>query len=240
MKKFLLLRAKRKLVLESRRAFTLIELLAVIVIMGIMLAIVAPAIVGTMNSSRLTQGGDELYSLISQAQQIASTRGRPIEVRFYKETTSDAGEVSGYRGIMIVSRYEQGESNPSDLTSPLVAPLSVVEFGGMTTLPRGVLITESGQTSTLITNAPLQPATEAAPLKILKAGKLETFSLSDWGAYRGFLCMPEGTNLSPAAGTKWFLTLVADQNLTSSPADLKNFVTIQIDAVTARLSLYRP
>lgn len=65
-------------------AFTLLELLLVISIIGILSVLVAPAINTVMNGSRATQSGDKILALLNQAKQTALTTNHPVEMRFYQ------------------------------------------------------------------------------------------------------------------------------------------------------------
>jgi uncharacterized protein (TIGR02596 family) len=229
-------------------AFSLIELLAVVVIIGLMFAVVVPSMLSALNATRLTQSGDEVFGMINQAQQLASSKGRPIEVRFYRSGTGsagslgDGGEVNGYTGVMVVAYYLAGEPDPDNMARPLAAPISVVEFGGIIKLPSSVLIHE-GDLSTLISDAPVKEvgASSGAQMKVRRSTGLVDFALASiFTSYSSFLCLPEGTNLSPAGNKRWFVTLVSERDVDSAAAKIKNFVTIQIDPVTGLLSLYRP
>lgn len=238
---------------RSNKAFTLIELLAVIVIIGLLLALTMPSMISAINATRLGQAAQEVYGVLAQAQQLASSKGRSVEVRFYRIGTGSTGEmgsdgqVTGYRGIMVLTHYLTGESDPANPAVALTAPMSVVELGGVVKLPASVVINETAALSSLITNAPSgsNASVSGAVLKVRTTSQsgtsLSVFNLpSTYGAYSAFLCLPESTNLNPDANQKWFLTLVGDRDGTSGAADLKNFATIQIQAVTGMLSLYRP
>src|SRR5688572_6612010 len=66
------------------RAFSLIELLVVCAIIGVIIGFTIPAVTTMMRGSQLTQGSQVLTDQLSLARQLALTRNRPVEVRFYK------------------------------------------------------------------------------------------------------------------------------------------------------------
>lgn len=234
--------------LHERRGFSLIEMLVVLVIMGMLFAVVVPTMVEALNGTRITQSGDEFYGLISQAQQMSSAKGHPVEVRFYRAgdggesgSTDEQGDTIGYRGLIILSHYFAGEPNPDNLAVSLTSPLSVAEFGGIHSIPTSFVINEG--LSTLINDAPIKGTGSggAGAIKVRTSTGLTDLNLpSNWGEYVGFLCLPEGTNLNPGDDQRWYLTFVEARNATAAAAGLKNFYTIQIDPVTGRLSAYRP
>jgi uncharacterized protein (TIGR02596 family) len=75
-------------------AFTLIELLVVVAIMGLLLALVAPAVVPMMQSSNMNKAAEMISDELNFARQTALTQNRDVEVRFYKlPSPSNAGDL---------------------------------------------------------------------------------------------------------------------------------------------------
>ena len=74
----------RNFVFRSAAAFTLIEMLVVIVVIGLLLATAAPSLLGSMNASRVTQAGETIAGFLSNAQSRANGNSRPVEIRFYR------------------------------------------------------------------------------------------------------------------------------------------------------------
>lgn len=226
--------------------FTLIEMLAVLGIIGVVAAIAAPAVLGVINSTRLSQAGDEISGLISQAQQIAVSESRPVEVRLYRLRDNRAvgdDAMARYRGIMIVKYYQAGEPDPRVASGvSLTSPLAVADFGGIYRLPNGIEIAESKTLSSFMDLPEVQAAggggSESAEIVIKRGTQFDAMELPEAVAYRSFLCLPESTDLS--ASDTWFVTLVQNNERERSPSELKNFYTIQIEPVTGRLMSYRP
>lgn len=224
--------------------FTLIEMLAVLGIIGVVAAIAAPAVLGIINSTRLSQAGDDVAARISQAQQIAVSESRPVEVRFYSlrdKTAADDG-VFQYRGVMIVKYYQPGEADPTNPGQILGSPLAIADFGGIYRLPNNVLMSESLELSSLM-RLPEVGARGAgsgaqAELRTRINGRYEIMDLPEARSYRSFLCLPETTDLN--AGQQWFVTLINSGDENRGPSDLRNFYTVQIEPITGRLMSYRP
>jgi uncharacterized protein (TIGR02596 family) len=228
------------------RAFTLIEMLAVLGIIGVVAAIATPAVLGVINSTRITQAGDELSGLISQAQQIAVSESRPVEVRMYRMRDGRAvgdDAAARYRGIMIVKYYQAGEPDPRTATGiALSSPLAVADFGGIYRLPSGVEIADSTTLSSMMdlpeVAASGRGGRDSAEIVTKRGSEFTTMDLPEAVAYRSFLCLPESTDLS--ASDTWFVTLIQNSERERSASELKNFYTIQIEPVTGRLMSYRP
>ncbi len=227
------------------RAFTLIELLAVIGIIAVVASIATPAVLGVISSTRLTQAGDELAGLISQAQQAALSESRPVEIRFYR--LRDAKQVgedaeSRYRGVMLVKYYQPGETDPrSNTGAPLAAPLAIAEYGGIHRFPGGIEIAQSQLLSSLMSlneTSSSGAGAGAAEIVVKRDGVYETFTFPEADNFRAFLCLPEGTDLN--VDERWFVTLVQNNDRNKQPAELKNFYTVQIEPATGRLMTYRP
>jgi uncharacterized protein (TIGR02596 family) len=75
---------------RSRRAFSLVELLAVIGLMLLMLSLAVRPIASLMESSRITDAGQLVVDQISLARQIASARNCPVEVRLIRMGSSSS------------------------------------------------------------------------------------------------------------------------------------------------------
>lgn len=71
----------------GRSAFTLVEMLAVLAVMGLLMALVVPATSGIMSGFSLTQQGQELTDKLSLCRQLAMTQNRETELRIVKTGT---------------------------------------------------------------------------------------------------------------------------------------------------------
>lgn len=226
--------------LKSRTnlGFSLIELLAVVLIIGLLMAASAPFYQGSMVALRLASDGAQFESMLSSAQQSASAEGRNIEVRFYKYTDPQQLGVARYRSIVLLRYYQVGETNPDPKSNgaPLTSPLAVI-MGDTHTFASGIVMSENSSMSTLLGSG--TPPGVSVQTKILTNTGLENWSYPVNGAnYHSFVLRPEGTSLDP--NSKWFVTLVADRDEEGSPGEAKNFYCIQIDPVNGRVTSYRP
>jgi len=116
-------------------AFSLIELLTVVAILGIMATLVIPAVGSILRGSNLNRGGQMISDQLFMARQEAVSKNRDVEVRFYNLTN---GMFPGWRGIQLW-RIEQTPTGPVTNSSSRV-----------TVLPDGIVMA-SNSLSPLIT-----------------------------------------------------------------------------------------
>ena len=73
-------------VLKKNRGFTLVEMIAVAVIVGIVAALAAPSLLGVLNQTRVKEGVGQVESAIREAQKQARRRGRTCKIKFVTRT----------------------------------------------------------------------------------------------------------------------------------------------------------
>lgn len=131
------------------KAFSLLELLAVVAIVAIMAVLTMPALRSISRAQDMTRAGAILVEQIEKAQQLATSRARPSEIRFYHFQLPGQPDAQ-YRAIQVFSFDERGEMaspafpsvmlpggvalHPLDKFSPI---LSQAPRSGMSTLPGG-------------------------------------------------------------------------------------------------------
>ena len=223
-----------------RSAFSLIELIVVISIIAIIATFTVPAATTILRGTALTQASQTLTDQISLARQLALSKNRTVEVRFYAygdpeapgedfatrpSTTAPVSTVdskSQFRAIQLFEVLESGVAVPIDSSKLQRLPVSVVIEPNITF-------------SSLITT-PLKEPAKTDPS--LPRGVGQNY------VYASFRFQQDGsTNLSPSS--TWFVTI---RNLTDTPIGGKmenakgpiNFFTIQIDPVSGAVKGFRP
>ncbi len=243
-----LLYNRRSAAASKRDGFTLVEMLVVIAVISLLLAVSAPAFLGSITGSRMSQAGDQFAGLLSEAQQRAVATGRPIEIRLYRQATDgvDSGSGGGYfRSMLVLEYYQQGEHDPRTGTASfgemkaLDAPIALARRS-LENLPGGYVISENAALSTLITELPESRSSGDTAVKtyVRRGDSFEEYHLPTEDDFRSFIIYPETTSLN--IDEKWFFTIVSDLEATNDASKVTNFYTIQIDPFNARMTLYRP
>lgn len=119
----------------SRRAFSLVEMLVVIVIVAMLSVLMAPAVNSIMRGTALTSGADKVVAVFSLARQKALTKNHAVEVRFYQyadsgtpgETTAASGK---YRAIQVFDIDDNGKATPLGKCESM--PTSIIMDSGAT------------------------------------------------------------------------------------------------------------
>jgi uncharacterized protein (TIGR02596 family) len=230
--------------MKPRRAFTLVELLAVMAVIAIVIAFAVPAATQIMRGSQLTQGSQQLSDQIGYARQIALSRNRTIEVRFYRFSDPETpGEdvtqpsLGKWRAIQCFEQLENGAMLP---------------IGPMHRMPRMVIM-DGDKYSTLLNKelrgepklASLDNTTPELPVEVGQRKVGRNYE------YISFRFLPDGsTDLPPRASRShtandtgiadtWHLTLVGltDENREISNV---NYFTLQIDPISGASKSFRP
>ncbi len=200
--------------IQRFRAFSIVELLVVIAIMGILMALTVPSVSSMIENTNVTRGAQLVESQIQLARQLASSKNRPVEVRFIKVPSQASN------GLSAIQLWQM---DPPAGTSPSQArPLTRAEM-----LPTAICISEDTVTSSrlLATCGLTNSMPSGAPLS--------------GNTYAAFQIFPSGL-LSPYVDMqKAYVTVLPVRNAkdTSLP---RNYATIQINPMTGTPSTYRP
>ena len=210
------------------RAFSLLELLAVIFIIGIVAVFVTPAASTILKGSQLTQSEQIVTDQFKLARQQAVTKNRSMQVRLIrygdpempgeKKTDKSTGN---YRAIQVFEILESGAAVPLD--KPQL-------------LPQAILMSP-GTLSTLLSNTNMLPPKDANATIDPPLPRGVNFEYQ----YVSFRFLPDGsTDLSSTSGTVWHLTLHNINDKPAGTAPPPNFFTLQVDPVSGTVRIYRP
>lgn len=197
-----------------QNAFSLVELLVVMAISGILLALTVLGFNSLLTSSRMDQGGRLVVDEINLARQLAVTRNENVEIRFIRRNR--AGETGA-------SVYWQMQAGVVDKTNAAVfTPIKQAAQ-----LPAGIVIETGTLLSPLLTQLP------------------ESNNIAPSYTYRSIVVRPTG-EVEPAGTppvnelSRWCFTLIPERQLGRPLGEIRDFVTVQIDPLTARPRPYRP
>jgi len=190
-----------------------VELLVVIAIIVILTSIASVGMNQILRSTRMEQAGRMILDEINLARQIAAARNLNVELRFMEKTRE---ETPG--GGLTFCGMQSGVMSKTN--SSLFVPVT-----RLAKLPGGMIMAPEAALSSILGSLP------------------KTNSINPSYNYVSIVIRPTGA-LEPQTGLAlnqpWFVTAIAEQDAGKGAADLKNFVTIQIDPWTTRPTFYRP
>jgi uncharacterized protein (TIGR02596 family) len=170
-----------------KSAFSLVELLVVVAIVGIMAAIAVPAFSSISAASGITRAGQLVGDQIILARQEATTRNRDVEVRFINMTN---GASSGYMALQLWLIDETGTNK---------LPLSKI-----IKLPEGTIISSEPSLSRLLT----EDNTDTSGSTNFGAATC---------SYKGFRIRANGSPSSFITANNNFLTVVLARETNQTP-----------------------
>lgn len=199
---------------SSRAAFTLLEILVVVMIITLLLAIMTPPLLNVMEANRLTQSGQSLLYRISMAKQMSLTDNRPVELRFFQY--ADDNGVQGYHASQMYF-YDETANERDPIESPLY-------------FSQGIMIPDNS----------ISPLLTAGENEEAPVASREPFK-SKSATYRKIIFYPNGTTSINVPLRDAYLTLCSTRADVSDPSvPPNNFYTIQIDPINGSTKSYRP
>ncbi|MBN8708772.1 MAG: hypothetical protein BGO12_17355 [Verrucomicrobia bacterium 61-8] len=199
---------------SSDTAFSLVELLTVIAIIGILVAVTIPSLSGLSSSTELNISGDQMVDTLNLARQSAVSANRPVEVRFY-EVPRSADASLAYRAMGI---YLLGDDGPSPL-------------GRLAYLQNSIVMSETDAFGTLLSQ--LSPGQTNLP----------AIDRSKQFNYRYFVFRPDGSASLPSLtkqGDTWHVMLYDSRRPPTGQTPPDNFVTVQLIPETGRTRTFQP
>ena len=198
-------------------AFTLVEMLAVMGVIVIMIAVVAPAALQTLRGSNISQSGETVGDLFNQARQTAITTNHVVQVRFYKLPVTSTDSATNFAGMQLFRVEDTGKTTP---------------ITKLQTLRPNIIFAAGSAYSTILSQA-------SSVASVSGTDQLPAYNSSPGCDYIGFQYLPDGsTDLSPTATGGWFVTLVqADVQLSGQP---RNFYTLRVEPLYGHTHIYRP
>ena len=204
-----------------RNAFTLVEILVVISVIGAMAALVIPSLVGILRGSQLSTGIEIVFGVFSNARQLGATTNHDIEVRLIEmKDPASPSSTSQIRALQMLEIREDGLPN---------------QIGKTGMLPSGVIIGSPAEMTSLSALANITAS--AADPSIPRVGR-------DY-KYRSFRFRPDGSldlhkKAKLSGVSNYFITLYDEKFSPRGGIPPANFATIQFESATGATALYRP
>lgn len=208
-------------------AFSLIEMMIVLTVVGILLAFAAPDLFSLMQSSSLTSEGSHLRNQISQAQQLALAKNADVELRFFKLADTAAAETEeGFRAYQMFQFDKTG---------------AMIEVSRFYRINAPVILSEA--LSTLLTTAGKDSTDKKFGFVSPQEGKYEVpvglgMEETDYVAFR---FRPDGSTDLPnrSNGDTWYLTLVQGEGAVRD-TDPANYYCLQVNPYNGQITEFRP
>lgn len=214
------------------RAFTLVEMLVTITVIGIISAVTVPAMQGVTTSTALSTGAREFSNVLSVARNEAIARNTNIRFAVAKDWDGKADH--NYR------KYSLWEWNDEIEDYEQVTPWN--------TLPEGVVL-EPYYPDYIKTASYVEADTSAVRGDYILEDTYDSkaqFSTPDEEVYMNFIeFLPNGSVRIPSGTTRNAIYVLTQgftdtQGLVIRKSDSKNWAQVNIDSLTGRVRLYRP
>lgn len=232
-------RKRSILIKQLKGAFSLIEMLIVLTVLGVLFAVAAPNLFTLLQATSLSSEGNLVRNFLTQAQQLALSRNTDVEVRFFRMSDPSAADLEDeFRAFQFFQYDQRGQLSPASKFFRIKSP---------------VYISDDPKLSTLLDPA-ANSDKEGKRYGYLSpsVGKGEVFvGGEDKGVsvpFVSFRFRADGSTDLPGrsrssdvyqGGDTWFLTLVQGGG-DGQGGGLTNYYTIQLDPFTGRLGVFRP
>jgi uncharacterized protein (TIGR02596 family) len=202
-------------------------MLVTLAIMALLVAIAAPAFMGTMRSYQLTSAGELVINQLNLARQAALSSSHLVQVRFYRLPDYEQAPTSALAVYRAMQCFTEGD--PGATGTPALTAVTRPTF-----FPAPVIISavSSPNVSSLLTSPPIQltSPTSADPSLALYGNNY---------AYLAFHFRPDGsTDLTTGATV---VTLVLENDKAAAASGLpNNYQTLQIDPAIGTVRRFQP
>lgn len=218
--------------LVTRKAFSLIELMVVLGVVGLLLAMAAPNLFSLISSNTLTGEGQVLRNQLTYAQQIAISKNADVEIRFFRMPDyANAQTDEAYRAFQLFQYNQEGNLAPISTFFRIRNPVAVHESLSTLLDPRSNPGNSKDQKFGFSA-----PTTGMAEAPSGEGGRLRSTE------YVAFRFRPDGSTDLPfrtGSDDTWYITLVQGEGaLQSSSPD--NYLCLQVNPYNGQVSEFRP
>lgn len=222
----------RKYSKSGKSAFSLIEMMVVLGIVGLLLAFAAPNLFSLISSNTLTGEGSVLRNQLTLAQQVAVSKNADVEVRFFRMADYSAAQTEErFRAFQLYQYNQAGQLEPISTFFRIRAPVGVHE--SLST----ILNTGSGGATSVDKKYGFDsPRSGSVEAPTGEGGSLKPTP------YVSFRFRPDGsTDLPFRTGNKdtWYITLVQGEGALQSN-DPDNYLCLQVNPYNGQVSEFRP
>lgn len=232
---------------RRRSAFSLVELLIVVAIIGIIAGFGVPALQGVLRGSSLNQAASQLTDTLSLARQYSISKNRIVEVRFYRfGDPEQPGEKNTDPSTGQFRAFQFFEINDTGIIIPAGKYQRLPDTIIMNSGPSGV-----GTLSSLLSTSLNRIVLSTSPSFRKDVNPELPRGVGQKYDYAWFRFLPDGsTDLPPTgvAGTptangRYFITVHALNDLQRTSGDTvppPDFFTWQIEPVSGTSKTFKP
>ncbi|MEQ1859321.1 MAG: Verru_Chthon cassette protein D [Chthoniobacteraceae bacterium] len=238
-----------------RPGFTLVELLAVIAVIAVIMVFVVPAANQIIRGSQLTQASQLVADQLGFARQLALSRNRTVDFRFYRfgdpETPGEVIDMPAkgqWRGVQVFELIENGAAVPAGPFHrlPRMTALSPSDEATQEDRRYSTLLDEELRGPFI--DATQEPTAPEIPVEINGRKVAKNYQ---WLTIR---FLPDGSTNLPAKAKKgtdgaaaedksdtWYVTVMNLSDI-EQKKDIKdvNYATVQLDPFTGAQKTFRP
>jgi uncharacterized protein (TIGR02596 family) len=213
------------------RAFSLIELMVVLGVVGLLLAFAAPNLLSLISANTLTAEGQVVRNQLTYAQQLAISKSADVEVRFYRmPDLANARPDEAFRAFQLFQYNQEGVLAPISTFFRIRSPVAVHETLSTLLDPRanGSARDKQFGFASPTTGQDQAPAGEGGAMR-----------QTDYVAFR---FRPDGSTDLPHRTSNrdtWYITLVQGEGAIRSPSP-DNYLCLQVNPYNGQVSEFRP
>ena len=207
---------------SRQNGFSLVELLAVMVVMILAASLIVPAAHSIFEGNKLAHAGQLVAGQLETARQSSISRNRSVEVRFFRCANPENPGQS-------INDHSSWKFQAMQVLE-VVNASRIVPLGKVQSLPAGKIIGSAPKLTSLFDSNK----------RTLRAGTDLIPRVGAQYEYYAVRFRPDGsTDLAPT-DAPWFLTLYDGNKGDPRDTPPPNFITVELDPANGAIKYYRP
>jgi uncharacterized protein (TIGR02596 family) len=217
----------------------MVELLVVMAIMAILIAMVAPAMKGTMRAYSLTSTGQTVIGQLAMARQTALATNHAVQVRFYELPDYNAAATATptvFRGMQC---FTETDTESFSSGAPSAPTVTVTPITRPTFFPTPVIGLNNVTSSPLLSLTPVSTLAATDPSLPTYGNNYRYIAIRFQAGGGAQMVTGASANVSAISSTN-IITFIVENDATVANGLPANYLTLTIDPVTGTIQSYRP